>query len=291
MEQSPSESHPAARRFAFAAAEARIVDTGRWTMPRGWDSTARSQVHYEVGLVTAGSTRWQSDQRHLRTAPGTAYLVQPGAYSRSRVPADARLPVEGWKITFEWSLLKPRRTGEADAAELAVPELVRLPRESQRELTAAFEAIMRLFVSAPPGWERIATGHLLVILGTLASAGHGGAGAPRVVDRRLAESVAFMTRRLDQPFKIAAAARAAGLTEDYFRRRFHDAFGVGPLAYLQELRLAAARRALVEDPATRVGEAGRAAGFGDERHFARLFRARYGVSPSELRRRLLRARS
>lgn len=67
----------------------------------------------------------------------------------------------------------------------------------------------------------------------------------------------------------------------------HHAFrahtGTTPNAYLTGLRLAEARR-LLEDGSADVAEAARRCGYRDPHYFARAFRRRYGLSPSDCRR-------
>jgi AraC-like DNA-binding protein len=274
---------PATHGFHWRGPLARVLDPARWSVPPGWDQETRIAPHYELGYVAEGTGWWHLDARVLRQSAGQAYLTCPGAYSRMRVPSGGPDGMRGWKITFEWPCLEPRRGGDGD---LALADAVIVPAALRRRLDDSFAAVQALFLEAAPGWELEASGHLQVLLARIARCAAADAGLPRALNRRLAASIEFMRSHLRRPFKIAAAAAAAGLSEDYYRRVFQQALGMGPSQYLQQLRLGQARRLLAEDPETSVVTTARAAGFGDAKHFARLFRRRFGVGPRDFRRQL-----
>ena len=67
-----------------------------------------------------------------------------------------------------------------------------------------------------------------------------------------------------------------------FVRRFKQATGDSPLAYLQKLRIAAAKRLLESDHRT-IQEISDAVGYQDAAFFRQLFERHTGVSPSAYR--------
>ena len=87
----------------------------------------------------------------------------------------------------------------------------------------------------------------------------------------------------DRPTTLDALARLAGLSPRHFCTEFRRHVGVAPMAYLAHRRLAAAA-ALLRGTTEPVGEVGRRVGFPDPYHFSKRFKARYGVSPTRLRR-------
>lgn len=72
------------------------------------------------------------------------------------------------------------------------------------------------------------------------------------------------------------------LNPDYFRRLFKRETGVTPGAYLNRLRMQAARYYLHDTP-LRIQEIAHRVGLHDQRYFARQYRAFWGKSPSEER--------
>jgi len=92
---------------------------------------------------------------------------------------------------------------------------------------------------------------------------------------------------LEKHFPVAAPVeemvRRSGLAARTFKRRFTEATGLAPLAYVQQLRIADAKRRLerTRDP---VDEIGWRVGYEDPAFFRRLFKRITGVSPAGYRR-------
>ncbi len=74
-----------------------------------------------------------------------------------------------------------------------------------------------------------------------------------------------------------------GVTDRHLRRVFHGEFGVAPIEYAQTQRLLMAKR-LLTDTTLPITEVAYAAGFGSLSRFDALFKERYRLSPSQLRR-------
>lgn len=83
---------------------------------------------------------------------------------------------------------------------------------------------------------------------------------------------------------VGTLAAMCGMSEVYFRRIFHAAFGTSPLKYITALRIERAKE-LLSSGLYSVGSAMEQAGFTDECSFSRAFKRAVGVSPSEYRRR------
>jgi AraC family transcriptional regulator of adaptative response / DNA-3-methyladenine glycosylase II len=95
--------------------------------------------------------------------------------------------------------------------------------------------------------------------------------AQRIEDGHLAEG------------SLADLAAALGVTDRHLRRVFQDEFGVAPVDYAQTQRLLLAKR-LLTDTTLPVIDVAMASGFASLRRFNDLFRTRYRMTPSRLRR-------
>jgi AraC family transcriptional regulator of adaptative response / DNA-3-methyladenine glycosylase II len=84
---------------------------------------------------------------------------------------------------------------------------------------------------------------------------------------------------------IEQLAARLGVTDRHLRRVFQSELGVSPVEYAQTHRLLLAKRLLTDTPLSITGVA-MASGFGSLRRFNALFRSRYRLSPSDLRKRL-----
>jgi len=78
--------------------------------------------------------------------------------------------------------------------------------------------------------------------------------------------------------------RKAGLTERTFKRRFSQATGMSPIAYVQRLRIEEAKRRLERTEAS-VDEISWQVGYEEPAFFRRLFKRVTGLSPGVYRRR------
>ena len=88
---------------------------------------------------------------------------------------------------------------------------------------------------------------------------------------------------------LAAIAERTGVGERHLRRVFQAHFGVTPIAYAQTHRLLLAKRLLTETDLA-VAEIALLAGFGSLRRFNALFRLRYRLTPTDLRKQRAEAR-
>ena len=87
-------------------------------------------------------------------------------------------------------------------------------------------------------------------------------------------------------------AHRHGLSRTTFRRRWIETFGVPPARWLQQARIAEARRLVVETTLS-IAEVATRCGFNDAFYFSRCFRSATGLSPRDYRTtfRLERQRS
>ncbi|MGW0880113.1 GlxA family transcriptional regulator [Streptomyces sp. NPDC002671] len=83
---------------------------------------------------------------------------------------------------------------------------------------------------------------------------------------------------------VAALADCAGLSPRHLQRRFTAEIGVGPAAYVERVRVEAARRALTEADEP-VAALARRLGFGTAETLRRTFHRRVGIAPAEYRDR------
>lgn len=104
------------------------------------------------------------------------------------------------------------------------------------------------------------------------------AGAHHVQLRRLQE---HLLERLEEPWTLAAAARAAGMATRTLQSAFQGHCGQGPMQWLREQRLLAARAELAGGGAVRVTEAALRFGFTHLGEFAQAYRCRFGETPRQ----------
>lgn len=106
------------------------------------------------------------------------------------------------------------------------------------------------------------------------------------LEPRVAAAIRLMEAHVEAPLSIDAIARRVNVGRRTLETAFRRAVGLSPQAYFAAIRLNAGRR-LVLESANSVAEIAPMTGFASASAFARAFRARFGLSPREARRRTL----
>lgn len=98
---------------------------------------------------------------------------------------------------------------------------------------------------------------------------------------RLNTVIQYIQEHYTETISNQTLAEMVHLSEDRFNHLFKESMGISPLNYVNDIRLKKADNLLKTGEYT-VGEAASMAGFGDINHFGRLFRKKYGCTPSSV---------
>ncbi len=228
-------------------------------------------------MVTVGGA---GELRHARgtqsCARGDVLLLMPDA------PHDyGAAPGATWDV--RWSHFTPPPGLEP---HLAWPEL----EAGIRHLRLAEGAAAPVEEALPRGRERLRGGSALRV----ALASHALAEAVLLCDQanplrgaydaRVRAAIDALTAHLDRPIRVAAVARAAGLSVSRLSRLFQRQTGASIRAYLERrrLELACQRLALTDEPVQAIATG---LGFASPFYFTRRFHRMSGLSPSAYRDR------
>lgn len=102
-------------------------------------------------------------------------------------------------------------------------------------------------------------------------------------DPRIVHAIRTMEQTIDRPVAVASIARRAGMSVRGLEQLFRKELGQTPGAYFLGLRLAAARR-LVLDTGLAMTEIATRTGFSSVATFSRAFRRAYGSSPVQTKK-------
>jgi AraC-like DNA-binding protein len=190
-------------------------------------------------------------------------------------------------FTGIWCLFStPSVTSVGDGRAVAVAEVApRIERSHLRQLDqdearAAVAMFSELTVAArrPDAGSRLRAGvkllELLALWGGRSRDQQHAADTPLEAFRAQIERHAF-----DGDVTLAALADRVGLSADRLGALFTRSFGMPPVQYRGQLRLARARELLLNSRQSIAGVA-RAVGFPDAAYFTRVFRRAYGQTPS-----------
>lgn len=101
-------------------------------------------------------------------------------------------------------------------------------------------------------------------------------------DELVLEAQQHMRERLTEKLNIAALSADLGLSPRSLNRRFHQATGLSPMGWLQQLRVSQAKD-LLRHSNLSVSEVAWQVGISDASHFGRLFRTQVGMTPARYR--------
>ncbi len=100
--------------------------------------------------------------------------------------------------------------------------------------------------------------------------------------REVAAAIGVMEDNLEEPLAITEVSRRSRCTQRELEQRFRRALGATPLFYYRHLRLAAARRMVLETE-RRVSEIAVRTGFKSASALTRAFREHFGDTPRQIR--------
>jgi transcriptional regulator GlxA family with amidase domain len=104
------------------------------------------------------------------------------------------------------------------------------------------------------------------------------------MDRRIFHLQSQLFKELQHQWTVVEMAENVNLSARHLQKLFKQETGTPPLTYLQDLRLEKARE-LLETTFLLLKEIGIQVGMPNDSHFTRDFKKKYGVTPTEYRKR------
>ena len=98
----------------------------------------------------------------------------------------------------------------------------------------------------------------------------------------IGEVIEYLRQHYREGISLNTLAREFFITPPYLSRRFREKTGLTFVEYLEELRLEKAEAYLLASDAKITGIAGQV-GYLDPNYFAKVFKKKYGLSPSDYR--------
>jgi AraC family transcriptional regulator len=106
-----------------------------------------------------------------------------------------------------------------------------------------------------------------------------------IAGSRLARVLDYVEAHIHTSLPLSALADAAAMSPFHFSRAFRQSTGQSPHQYILVRRIEYAK-SLLRSSELAIGEVSLSAGFGRHNHFAKVFRKKTGLTPTEFRRRL-----
>lgn len=274
--------------------------------------------HIPYHVVLRGEARVDSGARSVRLAAGDVVLFPRGAAHYvhfgggapdARAAARTRSGFNGLvtEVTLPGSRGRNADGEEGDALDLmcgtfvlgapgsvllrTLPEIVHIGTagEADSDWLRGLLAMMRSETEAPRAGSRAIVGELSTALFTMllrTIVGRGGVARSLLAlmaDARLAKAVAAVVGEPQRPWTVANLAALASMSRATLARRFGEAGGLSPLAFVTTLRMERAAR-LLETTGMSAAAVGEACGYASQAAFGRVFKQYFGVGPGAYRR-------
>lgn len=256
-----------------------LLGTGRHTYPADHRFERQGDLAcFTLELTYSGTMLRRSGRmRRFRAQPNSTLLLTPPATAYG-----LRGQASGVEI---WLVFSPRPGFEDclrwPSGSFGIPEL-RLPQSPLgRQITQAFEEAHHCMGSRLPRRQLLAENALERLL-LLAAQLRDEAG--QSVDERIQRALGAIHARFASPLSVAAMAQAAGLSPSRFAHLFRQQTGVGPMHYLEGVRLEQAQGYLLRTD-MQVKEIAALVGFDSPYYLSTRFRQRFGCPPRAWRQR------
>ncbi|HET6487702.1 MAG TPA: helix-turn-helix domain-containing protein [Spirochaetia bacterium] len=238
---------------------------------------------FEFAYLVSGTAWWQAGGSDFQQNPGELFFAlprQPHGTAHRAHPACHKL-------------LLGLRVVDLHGGPVAARLLHSLFLQGRQVLRGAqqTESLIRglilQVVARRAGGEDVCAGYLRAFLGLLTQAAATGVRPSSNADGRLCDAVrnalSFMSRELHRHVKLEEMAEASGLGVSQLCFHFRREVGMTPAAYHLQMRLGAAREALLV-PHTSITHVAMEFGFSSSQHFAMDFRRTFGTTPLAWRR-------
>ncbi len=100
---------------------------------------------------------------------------------------------------------------------------------------------------------------------------------------KMQEAIAYIAKHYNQDFNMAVVSNHVSMNYSLFSLTFKQYTGSNFVDYLKQIRMAKAKEYLQKTD-KRIGEISKCVGYENEKHFMKMFKALYGVSPTEYRK-------
>ena len=225
---------------------------------------------YAIGLTESGVQSFDYRGAAETSTPGKVVVLHPDEVHDGHAGSEAGF---GYRMVY----VEPARISEAVRLITGRPgplPFVRQAVSRNGKLAAALKAAFHT------GLQPLAIDSLVVRLAEgLIDGDSGSAATPRHLDLvALERARRFLDAEKTRVVRSWELEAVTGLTRYDLARQFRLLFGTSPYRYLLMRRLDFARERIA--PQRPLAQLALAAGFADQAHFSRMFKAAYGVTPA-----------
>lgn len=240
-----------------------------------WDH-GRTLQEFQLNYLTEGTGVLETDKVKYPIKPGTLMLIKPGARHRYRPN-----PKSGWVenyIGFEGELAHKFLSESTFFLDQSV-----IHCGIREELIDTYYKIFDLVQKEEPGFQQIASGLIIKMLGYLISFNKQRTFSGTHVEKVIQKVRFHMRENIQEKVDLHQLAMDHQLSYAYLRKMFKKYTGISPHQYHLEMKIMGARELILTTDKS-IKEISFELGFESIYYFSRLFKKKTGMNPSELRK-------
>jgi AraC-like DNA-binding protein len=232
---------------------------------------------FQVNYITHGGGILETKNGKFTLQKGTIFFTLPGEWHRYK-------PFEktGWTeyyLGFDGLIARqlfsnPVLTGLQPMVNIGLKE----------EYLEIYQNIFDLIEKEKPGYQQIASGLILKLLGYIVSFQEQKEFSGKEIATIIEETRFYMRQKIDHELNLEELARNKNVGYSYFRRMFKKYTGVSPGQYHLQLRIMRAKELLVSTEKS-IKEISYELNFQSIFYFSSIFKQKEGITPTQFRKK------
>ncbi len=240
-----------------------------------WEN-GRILQEYQVNYITEGGGILENTYGRFELKKGDVMITFPGEWHRYKPQK-----LTGWTenyIGFNGPAVNFFLTHN-----LFDPKSPVIQTGNHEEILDGFLRIFELVKAEPPGFQQIASGMVIKLLGYLVAYHKQKEFSGKEIAGIIEKARFEMRNDVDKQFDLEQFAANNNIGYSYFRRMFKNFTGISPRQYFLQLKILRARELLLTTDKS-IKEISYQLGFDSIYYFSRFFKQKTGMSPSEFRK-------
>jgi len=239
-------------------------------------SIGRRLLEYQILYITKGEGIFDSELTGSRKIyAGDVFFLFPGIWHTFKPDQNT-----GWHefwIEFSGEIIKYFRKNE-----FLNPYNPVITIGLQEDVASSYLKIIKLIKDGKPGFQYIASGILLQIIGQLFALRKYQSFEGKEIENQIKQAKLLILENMHKPISQEEIAMNVGIGYSLYRKKFKEYTGVSPAQYHIQMRINRAKDLLIMSNQS-LKEISNMVGFESPDYFSRLFKKKSGMTPADFR--------
>ena len=236
----------------------------------------RILYEFQIIYISEGAGIFENQHGRFSIKPGSIIFLFPGIWHRYKP-----LMKTGW--TENYIGFNGKFANSLFNHKLFTPQTPVLHIGNKEEILDTYLKIFDLVQSEQPGFQQIASGMTMKLLGYIISIEKQKGFSGKRIAKIIEEARFMMRKHVNQEINLEQIARQHHVGYSYFRQMFKKYTGVSPGQYHLQLRILRAKELLATTNKS-VKEISFDLGFKSIYYFSNMFKKKEGMNPSTFRK-------